>query len=95
MFQIFIDPSGAKYEVVYIDTYANAFYWNFYKNVLEYTSEVGFLVINFKLFLVKTPAQWTFVGDEKTFLSVPNLRVALNSFNANDALVIGRVTKPR
>lgn len=41
------------------------------------------------------PAQWTFVGDEKTFLSVPNLRVALNSFNANDALIIGRVTKPR
>ncbi|CAP35845.2 Protein CBG18379 [Caenorhabditis briggsae] len=61
----------------YVDSSLNHFYWSFYQYVMEFSSKV--------------PSQWTFIGDDQTYLIVPNLRNVLHNFDSEKPVVLGKV----
>ncbi|CAB3402426.1 unnamed protein product [Caenorhabditis bovis] len=68
-----------KYRTEFIDEpNTNHFYWDYYQHVMSSSSS-------------SSPAQWTFVGDDQTYLMVANLRKTLENFNENEPLVFGKV----
>ncbi|KAK6741117.1 hypothetical protein RB195_009148 [Necator americanus] len=68
--------AGDQYVVV-VDSNSNGFYWNYFKTVVEMSSEV--------------PAQWTYVGDEQGSLSVENLRRLVRTVNHRKPIIFGRI----
>ncbi|CAD6197413.1 unnamed protein product [Caenorhabditis auriculariae] len=64
--------------IVYIDSFSNEFFWNFYQKVMEFSSA--------------DPMQWTYIGDEQTYLMVANLRKTLRKFNSRENILLGRIT---
>ncbi|KAF1762154.1 hypothetical protein GCK72_010416 [Caenorhabditis remanei] len=42
-------------------------------------------------FSSKVPSQWTFIGDDQTYLIVPNLRNVLTGFDSDKPVVLGKV----
>lgn len=77
-----IQKKAADQFVVVVDSLSNAFYWDYFQYVLKDSSEV--------------PAQWTYVGDEQTYLSVQNLRKLVRGFNHRKPLILeGRTCRSR
>ncbi|EYB92684.1 hypothetical protein Y032_0191g1317 [Ancylostoma ceylanicum] len=72
-----IKKKAADQYVVLVDSKANAFFWNHFKFALEDSAQV--------------PAQWTFVGDEQVFLSVPNLRKLVRTVSHKRPIMFGRI----
>ncbi|RCN48760.1 hypothetical protein ANCCAN_05222 [Ancylostoma caninum] len=72
-----IKKKAADQYVVLVDSNANAFYWNHFKFALQDSAEV--------------PAQWTFIGDEQVFLSVPNLRKLVRTVSHKRPTIFGRI----
>lgn len=42
-------------------------------------------------FSSKVPSQWTFLGDDQTYLIVPNLRNVLRTFDSEKPVILGKV----
>uniref|UniRef100_A0A8R1ED97 Uncharacterized protein n=1 Tax=Caenorhabditis japonica TaxID=281687 RepID=A0A8R1ED97_CAEJA len=66
-----------NYTMVLMESSDSHFYWHFYQYLLEFSAGV--------------PAQWTFVGDDQTYLIVPNLRRAVRNFDSEKPVVLGKV----
>lgn len=66
-----------NYTMYHVDSSLNHFYWTYYLYAMEFSSKV--------------PAQWTFLGDDQTYLIVPNLRNTLRNFDSEKPVVLGKV----
>lgn len=73
----FYEKFQKNYTMYHMDTSLNHFYWSFYQYVMELSSKV--------------PSQWTFIGDDQTYLIVPNLRHVLHNFDSEMPVVLGKV----
>ncbi|ULT99979.1 hypothetical protein L3Y34_000916 [Caenorhabditis briggsae] len=71
------DKFQKNHTMYYVDSSLNHFYWSFYQYVMEFSSKV--------------PSQWTFIGDDQTYLIVPNLRNVLHNFDSEKPVVLGKV----
>lgn len=67
--------------MVFVNSSANHYYWSYYQYVLEFSAKV--------------PAQWTFLGDDQTYLIVPNLQRVLRNFDSEKPVVLGKVKDTR
>lgn len=71
------DTFQKNYTMYFVDSSLNHFYWSYYQYVMEFSSKV--------------PSQWTFLGDDQTYLIVPNLRNVLSNFDPEEPVVLGKV----
>ncbi|KAJ1350978.1 hypothetical protein KIN20_006910 [Parelaphostrongylus tenuis] len=72
-----IQKKVADQLVTVVDSSSNAFYWNYFKDIVVDASEV--------------PAHWTYVGDEQGFLVIGNLRKLVRNYNHRHAIMFGRI----
>lgn len=71
------DKFQKNHTIYFVDSNLNHFYWSYYQYVMEFSSKV--------------PSQWTFIGDDQTYLIVPNLQNVLNTFDSEKPIVFGKV----
>lgn len=71
------DKFNKNHTMYFVESNLNHFYWSFYQYVMEFSSKV--------------PAQWTFLGDDQTYLIVPNLKNVLHNFDSEKPVVLGKV----
>ncbi|CAI2348613.1 unnamed protein product [Caenorhabditis sp. 36 PRJEB53466] len=66
-----------NHTMFFVDSSANHYYWSYYQYVMEFSSKV--------------PAQWTFIGDDQTYLIVPNLQQTLRNFDSTEPMIFGKI----